>query len=154
MVIENKNPKLIKQIGPSDCAICCLSMLTGIEHAEVISRVGDTWEDGMGMANTGLALLRLGFENREIPLDKGAYRIEDVDFKILRKPWGISDEMFKSMIWGRKALLTVPSLNIDGGYHMVYWYYDELFDPSPKKTYKSYEELNIREMVLFLEKSK
>jgi hypothetical protein len=39
------------------------------------------------------------------------------------------------VVWGRRAILAVPSLNGFKGWHDVYWDGAHLLDPSPKATY-------------------
>lgn len=154
MTFRRKSVRLIKQKGPSDCAICCLSMLTGIPHGKVIKLVGDCWHPKMGMANTEKSLERIGFRMKRTKHPTlPAWRVEYLDFKPLRgKPYEISAEYWRDQIWGRRALLSVPSLNNPGGSHMVYWHYDRLFDPSPKKTYKDFDDLMPTKIVLFMER--
>ena len=55
------------------------------------------------------------------------------------------------MLWGRRALVTVPSLNIPKGWHMVYFDGLNVFDPSLAKTYEHVTQLEPNELVLFRE---
>lgn len=155
-MIRRKNVRLIKQRpGRGDCAVCCLAMLTGIPYDKVVKLIGNTYHPDKGMMDDDTALERLGLRKKHIPVKglKGAFHIEYVDYKPLYgKPYELSAEYWVDQIWGRRALLSVPSLNYKNGSHMVYWHYDRLFDPSTKKTYKEFKELKPTEIVLFMEK--
>lgn len=146
--------ELINQKKPDDCAVCCMTMLTGRDYEDVYKTIGDAYVKGKGMVNDEAAMERLGYKKRRIPSKRveGAYKVEYVDFKVLFKPHEISPEYFRGMVWGRRALITAPSLNVEGGAHMIYWHYDKLFDPSNKKTYTKLEDVKPKELILFLEK--
>lgn len=57
----------------------------------------------------------------------------------------------KALLWRRRAMLSVYSLNIEGGLHHVYWDGYELFDPSTKKTYTYLSSLHITDVIIFLD---
>jgi hypothetical protein len=46
-----------------------------------------------------------------------------------------------SMLWKRRALIQVPSLNVEGAWHVVYWDGTEVFDPSTKQVYRWLDQL-------------
>jgi len=47
----------------------------------------------------------------------------------------------RDFLWGRRALIQVPSLNFGGEQHVVYWDGSSLFDPSTKNQYDKLEAL-------------
>jgi len=139
---------LIQQRTPSDCAICCMAMLTGRSYEDVLAAVGDAFDPEKGMRYEQKALQRLGFSH--------AYRngkpIGDISCQ--HRGYQVSPEYFLDFTWGRRALITVPSLNIADRHHMVYWDGNSLFDPNPppKRTYERWDELKPDEIVLFRER--
>jgi hypothetical protein len=70
--------------------------------------------------------------------------LHDVDYKHIVNYFGpgtedwekhIRQHVINGMLWGRRALLQVPSLNDPGKSHLIVWNYFELWDPSTRKTY-------------------
>lgn len=136
-------PELIKQRTTSDCAICCLAMLTGLCYEAVIEAVGDSFDPEKGMRRDYVALNRLGFQMSNKMDGTG-------DFIRLHHSI-LTPSYFRIFAFGRRALLSVPSLNIEDGLHMVYWDGYEVFDPANGKTYSRFEDLLPEEMILFQE---
>lgn len=62
---------------------------------------------------------------------------------------GDAMEMVQKLLWKRRALLSVNSLNIKGGSHMVYWDGDIIHDPSPERTYQHIESCIISRAIIF-----
>jgi len=126
----------------SDCSICCMAMLTGRPYEEVLEAAGDDFVpagDRSGMWSVHGALKKLGFG-------------ED-DFIELRKGYEISPEYFLGIAWGRRALLSVPSLNKENGWHHVYCdgTSETIFDPSTRKQYTHWDQLKPQTIVIFRE---
>lgn len=48
--------------------------------------------------------------------------------------------------------MTVPSLNNEGCWHFVFYDGRAVFDPSNKKTYRSFDELRPEDIVIFRER--
>jgi hypothetical protein len=136
---------LIPQRTHHDCAICCMAMVTGRSYEDVLATVGDTFDPERGMRRDQEAMKRLGFS---YTFDNGE-PVGDITF--FRRGYEISPEYFLRHAWGRRALLTVPSLNKEGGWHMVYWDGLTLFDPSSRTRYERFVDLKPTEMILFLE---
>lgn len=135
--------ELVRQREKSDCVIACLAMLTSRDYDDVKSAVGDLYTPDVGVRPEYEALKRLGFvEEMDLPKIEG-------DFKCYHCPYPISAIFFRQLLWGRKCLLSVPSLNIEGQWHMVYYDGRTVFDPSPKKTYEKFEELKPRMATIF-----
>lgn len=137
--------KLIQQRTAHDCAICCMAMLTGRTYEDVIGAVGDAFDPDRGMRREQEALKRLGF----------AYTFENGeptgDIVCKHRGWVLDPKFFRDFAWGRRALLSVPSLNYPDGWHMIYWDGVTVFDPSTLKTYERWDQLRPEEMVLFRE---
>jgi hypothetical protein len=137
---------IIVQRTGSDCAICCMAMLTGRSYEDVLSTVGDAFDPERGMREEQKALDRLGFRHE---FERG----EAVgDMVCTHRGYAISPEFYRSMAWGRRALMSVPSLNSQRGWHMIYFDGATVFDPSPLKRYTSFDELRPDEIVLFQER--
>ena len=154
-LLNNKRMRLIKQKLSSDCGICCLAMLTGIQHKKVIKLIGDCWNNEEGLGGLSESLIRLGFKTKKVKIKFSSgktYNIEQpINFKVIRYRDEISHSYFTNQVWGRRALLTVPSLNYKNGYHLVYWHYNKLYDPSTKKIYKNLDELKPTQIAIFME---
>lgn len=78
-----------------------------------------------------------------------------LDFRVIHRGSGdraiLSTGFFRHLTWGRRAILAVPSLNNEGGFHSVYWNGSQVFDPSRYRTYASWEQLMPDEIILFAE---
>lgn len=136
---------LVKQRTDVDCGVACLAMATGRDYDDVVAAVGDAFDPNLGLEQEQKALTRLGFT---FAYDKG----EPVgDVVCLRRDWCISPAFFRRLLWGRRALVTVPSLNNVGGWHMVFFDGVWVHDPSLKKTYSEPSQLEPNELVLFNE---
>lgn len=127
----------VKQRTTHDCVPACMAMLTGLPIDAVIERLGDCFNPEKGTRNDHLSLNRMGFC--------------DDEFIHIYKDWRLSVQLFKRFAWRRRALLTVPSLNHEGGWHMVYVDGENLYDPSTQKTYENYSQLEPHYMTLFRE---
>ncbi len=138
---------LIRQRTRHDCAICTIAMAldraydevhaAGVESKGFDPEVGTRSEQGI-LKHLGLSST---YENgRAVG-----------DFIDTRKGYETSTEAFRDRAWGRRAILTVPSLNIVGGWHSVYWTGSQLLDPCLLKTYESFDQLHPTEMILFRE---
>jgi hypothetical protein len=141
---------LVKQRTSHDCALACMAMLTGKSWAETNAIIGHlVVYDGNrpGMRDDQQALKLLGFD---YSFENGA---SVGDISCTHRGFYISPEFYRSMAWGRRALLTVPSLNIPGGWHMVYYDGHNLFDPSLGKTYGDFNKLLPEEIIVFRETS-
>lgn len=129
--------ELVTQRTPSDCSICCLAMVSGATYEEAIVAAGDDYDPEKGMWSVQAALCRLG-------------RHRD-DFREIRRGFEISPEYFREIAWGRRAFLSVPSLNIENGWHHIYYDGMNIYDPSPKLKYTSWDQLKPVDLVIFRE---
>lgn len=116
---------LIQQKTLNDCALASIAMAAGKEKWE------DLWNEadleavkGKGVGHgedLNAYMLRAGF-------------VRDKHFKAAYIH-GDSHDYIAKLLWGRRALLSVHSLNRDGDGHMVYWDGEKLWDPSYERTY-------------------
>jgi len=53
----------------------------------------------------------------------------------------------RSLLWGRRAIIQVPSLNLEGEMHVVYWDGSALFDPSTKLRYERWEDVPLNNYI-------
>jgi hypothetical protein len=72
------------------------------------------------------------------------------DFRVLHRGV-LAPEFFRHFSWGRRAILAVPSLNLEDSFHSVYWTGRKLLDPSTRKTYERWSELRPDEIILVAE---
>ena len=61
---------------------------------------------------------------------------------------GERQQVIKAMLWGRRAILSVDSLNNKDGYHAVYWDGAQLWDPSPKSVFSYLSTVCISRAIL------
>lgn len=105
---------LIQQRSGNDCVLAAIAMAVGKER----------WEDLWTEEDLQKVIQDKGIADIEPWLDRAgvtAYRqvyIHGVDMRTCR-----------ALLWKRRALLSVDSLNNNGGSHMVYWDGDKLWDP-------------------------
>lgn len=137
------------QRTPYQCAIATIAMATGRDYDEVL-RVGietKAFVEGKGCCHEARILEALGFSNR---FERG-HAVGD--FVCRRRGFETSAEFFRQFAWGRRAVMTVPSLNIPDGHHSIYWDGWEVFDPNPpsKQRYTDFGQLLPSEMILFRE---
>jgi hypothetical protein len=111
----------IKQRTNSDCVLACIAMAAGKPFDELWTQADlDEVVKSKGISDYGPWLKRAGFvdgEHWHVHLYDGGRR------------------EYLAMLRGRRAIISVPSLNIDQGSHAVYWDGNELHDPSTMRTY-------------------
>lgn len=134
---------LVQQREKSDCAICTIAMALSKSYEAVMAAAieAKAYEAGIGTRAEYAIIERFGF-------------VQMRDFRALHrggKGGILSAEFFRHFSWGRRAILAVPSLNIEGSFHSVYWTGSELFDPCTLKTYARWADLQPDEMILFAE---
>lgn len=134
---------LVPQRDDDDCTLCCISMATGIpyervlEVASVTKRGYRAWEGGRGTMSALCVLAALGIDGMKSWMFPEGQEIAGV--------W--------PLLWARRAILAVPSLNGFKGWHDVYWDGEHLFDPSPKQTYPdTLEGVRLLGVTLFKER--
>lgn len=126
----------IEQRAEQDCFLCCLAMALefnydqaaatlGAELAAKIGRVGLYGED----ITTAFTLLGLGG-------DRARSIYAEVRDEGALAATAHARAVLKRLLWGRRAIVQVPSKNYPPPrQHVVYWNGEEMIDPSPLKTY-------------------
>ena len=106
---------LVQQRGDNDCVLASLAMAKGVEW-------GDLWTQA---------------DLDKVSADKG---VGDIDPWMKRLGWVQGEHYMPTycrgemnnvhrLLWKRRALLSVSSLNNSGGSHMVFWDGDRIWDP-------------------------
>lgn len=108
---------IIRQRTGNDCGICCIAMLAGVSYETAMQAAGTDFVDGVAPQAVAPILKRLGF---------AAHDIETIP------PEGVGLGDFKGILRGRRALVSVRSINEPGANHMLFWNQDRLIDPSPR----------------------
>lgn len=137
---------LVPQRTPNDCAICCLAMLTGTSYDGIMMIVDDAFDPDRGMINTSIALERLGFSGR---FENGHAAGDFVDY---HRMYSVSHDYFREFTWGRRALVSIMSLNEPCAFHMIYWDGHEVFDPSTRERVTAWCDLQPESLILFPER--
>lgn len=129
--------EFIKQRLPTDCAICTIAMALAKPYDDVMAAAlgAKAWKVDEGVRSEWRIIEELGLKQM-------------VDFRIMHRG-PLAPEYFLHFSWGRPAILAVPSLNIEGSFHSVYWNGTDLLDPCTLKTYSKWEELRPDEIILF-----
>lgn len=132
-------PKIIYQRTSTDCAICTIAMALGRTYDEVMAKalIAEAYDLQKGC-------------RAEYSIFEAFGLVQMQDFRVLHRSI-ISPEFFLHFSWGRRAILAVPSLNLEGGFHSVYWNGTELLDPSTKCVYQRWSELRPDEIILIAE---
>lgn len=145
----------VYQRGSHDCGVAALAMFCDTTYEEMLTMCLEKeneddeypiYREGWGMSKERAILKRLGLWDYPSQLGK------DAPFKVMKfpKPHAIEAEYFRNIAWGRRALMMVPSLNVEGGYHFVCYDGYKVLDPNDpttgKKVYTKLEELKPIEM--------
>lgn len=141
--------QLIYQRTASQCAIATIAMATGRDYDEVLAAgmKSGAFSEDQGCRSLAEVLQELGYDysfSNGHPVG---------DFVSRYRAFETSPEFFRAFSWGRRAIMTVPSLNITDGDHSVYWDGREVFDPNPSERlrYVSLDQLLPSELILFRE---
>lgn len=130
---------LIQQRLRTDCAICTIAMALGKEYDDVMAAAvaSKAFKPEEGTRSEYAIIEHFGLRQM-------------VDFRCLHRGQ-LAPEYFLHFSWGRRAIMAVPSLNIEKGFHSVFWSGSELFDPCTLKTYSKWDELRPDEIILIAE---
>jgi hypothetical protein len=129
---------LIRQRLRNDCAVCTIAMALDLTYEEVMAtavKIGALEDRGMRAEYSVIESFGLK---------------QMIDFRIMHRGQ-LAPEYFLHFSWSRRAILAVPSLNIEDSFHSVYWSGTELFDPCTLKTYSKWDELRPDEIILIAE---
>jgi hypothetical protein len=136
---------MVKQQALYDCYLACMCMVLGITYEEITQRLGSEFvarihTQGCYGDDVDKMYASLGLINgRDF---KRVYRFE---IRETTKSYGSSAEFARSILWGRRALIQVKSVNDEGMHHVVYWDGFEFFDPSNRQLHQwdTLEPMNI-----------
>jgi|CXWL01.1.fsa_nt_gi hypothetical protein len=132
----------VDQRTDHDCVFVCLAMVLGLTYEQAAARAGAAFMEILQVQGcTGVM---------EDALYAAFGLKKDVDYveRVYSPHWGTVGGI-KNMLWGRRAMVTVRSKNIPDGWYMLYWDGEKVYDPSRKKRYESWDEVEPVEMVLF-----
>lgn len=131
---------LIRQREKSDCSICTIAMALDKSYEEVmrVALLEDAWRRDEGCRREYQIIEKFGLKQME-------------GFRIMWRGNILDAEFFLHFSWRRKAILSVPSLNIEGGFHSVFTDGRKLYDPCLLKTYSEWKDLRPEEIILFAE---
>jgi hypothetical protein len=102
-------PALIQQRMRTDCAICTIT-----------TALGRTYDDVMTAAIDARAFKAEEGTRSEYAIMEQFGLKQMIDFRVMHRGQ-LSPEYFLHFSWGRRAILAVPSLNIEDSFHSVYW---------------------------------
>ena len=122
--MDRKMVNRIQQEDAYGCAVACIAMATVKTYQSVLSVVKQYWSvfkpfdkySGLDNFDEQIILFRLGFRAIKIPMLSGC-------------------EAMKRYVGEKQAILTVPSLNVRGLYHAIFWDGENILDPSPFRQY-------------------
>lgn len=118
--------KIEKQRATSDCFLCCIAMFADKDYEEIFNeklrQEIENEKGAYGEIIDNLCFVCAGMEK---------YIDYECVYTLNTKPADV-----RSLLWGRRAILQVPSLNNEDSDHCVYWTGKELIDPSNKQVYR------------------
>lgn len=108
---------LVTQKSPHDCVLAAIAMA-----------VGKTWEEAWTQEDLAAVIKSRGIADID-PWMKRHGAEPYVDYREVYVH-GTRLGMVCALLWKRRALLSVNSLNNDGGSHMIYWDGECILDPN------------------------
>jgi hypothetical protein len=131
--------EMVKQRSERDCYLCCVAMAVNVPYENICTDLTRAELSEMSIRGTVGDLIDRVWAivgmRRDLDFRSGFYgHLSTLDPK-----YGPST--IRDFLWGRRALIQVPSLNFEGEMHIVYWDGFSLFDPSTKLKYEKLEEL-------------
>lgn len=129
---------LIQQKSGHDCALAAMAMMIGAQSWDEVWTEADLQkviaENGIGDLSPWLK--RLGMEPRVHYCTAYVHGLADHD-------------TIRTLLWMRRALLSVHSLNLPDGNHMIYWDGGRIWDPSTARTYEHLRSAIISRIYVF-----
>lgn len=129
---------LIKQRSNYDCALAVLAMASGKQYEEIFdAEFCARIEEKQTCTGDDLleAYRRAGFVKGEnLRTISTAHAMPHLPLQL---------------IWGRRAMIQVPSLNYKGSEHFVYWDGKEILDPSNKQVYRYLQNIVPTYIIVF-----
>jgi hypothetical protein len=139
---------LVRQRLKSDCGVAAIAMFTGRAYEEVFAAARTTGKDNFdpksGMSSVERVLEALGYhwENLGRHKDHPAPNPDGPQFRSLGlsiASWHINPKFYAKFFWGRRALLSIHSLNnVPEGRHLVYFDGNRVWDPQEGRKGKKF----------------
>lgn len=145
-----QSTQMIKQQAPRDCYVCSLAMALGLTYEAITQRLGAEFVSRVGQQGCYGDEVDEMFKMLGLQSGLDFQRVYRHDAKRLPE-YGASAEFARTILWGRRALIQVKSLNEEGKFHIVYWDGFELFDPSNNQTHR-WDTLAPLNIVIFNER--
>jgi hypothetical protein len=108
---------LIQQRTSSDCVLACIAMAAGAA----------SWDEVWTQADADKVVASRGISPYDYSEWSERAGLKFDDCSIYES---CSQKTVKYLLRGQRAILSVYSLNIDGGHHAVYWDGQRLWDPN------------------------
>jgi hypothetical protein len=141
MPTEGNMTTLIRQRTNNDCVLAAIAMAAGKEK----------WEDAWTEEDLQAVVASRGISDKTPWLERMGFK-EHTDFVDLYVQ-GEAMITVKAMLWNRRALLSVESLNHSHGSHMVFWDGTRIWDPNEgvdgKIAFKFLSSVYMTRLVLF-----
>jgi hypothetical protein len=115
--------KLIKQKYDWDCYIACMAMYLGVSYSDILNAYIEFVDNKFYQGIT---------DNQAMKLLKIA---------------GVRPAIRTRLVKGVKSIVTVPSLNDDGGFHVLYFDGKKFFDPNTNVEGKKFYRQNVKNVV-------
>jgi len=136
----------MKQRYEWDCFLCCITMAVDGDYDKLwLTTVDQKPPFNLGALNFVQRMVeKRGIYGDDIDKAFGQAGLQkDVDY--WRVPiYSTCIDCAKSMLLGRRAILQAPSLNQEGGTHIVYWDGAQVHDPSPKQCYSWLQAMHLQ----------
>lgn len=118
----------VRQRLSCDCVVAAVAMFTELTYEEVLVHARKYFHHRYGtISRTGELLGDLGFSQENLISDSKP------DGREFRSLWlyeyYLSPNILRDYLWGREALMSVPSLNREEGSHMIYYDGHQIHDP-------------------------
>lgn len=148
---------LIQQRNAHDCGVAAFAMFLNIPYEESLElmstttyatntdeETGETTEyfvftEGYGTVFEYNVLKRLGWKVAKFYGED--WHKSDWDAVEMHIPAYIDSKLFAKLLWGREALVSVKSMNVEGGYHYIYYDGSRVWDPNEGNEGKKYSTI-------------
>lgn len=128
----NAHKRMVKQRYKYDCLLAVLCMVAGKPYEELW---GDTDFPRRAESAGGCSgeLLDSAYTHAGISReDRRSVYAED-----------LPPRAKEGILFGCRAIVQVPSLNVEGGSHFVYWDGETVFDPSNEQQYRWFNQIAV-----------
>jgi hypothetical protein len=137
-----------KQRNAFDCCLAASASLMGKVYDDIFSQEFQDYieaKKGTYGEDVDRVLAMVGLSS-----DRYEHIVNYVGTKKEFSNW--AQVTYRGLLWGRRALIQVPSLNNEGKSHLIAWDYDELWDPSNNKIYTGMDQVLVEHAWVINEK--